>query len=160
MARNFDIKGFAELDKVLQSLPDNVHKNALAAGLRGAGRVIVKAARRKLPSNLKKLKSSYGTKILRKGSDFTRTAIVGARTGKKYEYNGDYIAHIIEYGTFSQRTEPLKQPRKRRKYEGRSLPQGLRPTPHLRPAIDETRGEQLQAISVSIKRYLDRYYRR
>ncbi|MFV1983000.1 MAG: HK97 gp10 family phage protein [Thiohalomonadales bacterium] len=65
-----DVKGIKELERTLKKMTGREANNAVAAGLRAGGRVIVKDARSRLPSEYDILKKSLTVKIKRRTSPY------------------------------------------------------------------------------------------
>lgn len=139
MSDEVKITGFADIERALKNLPDAVQNRVTKSMLRAGARVVVLAARQNLPGNYGTLKRSIATKIVRQRRSGNLTALVGAKKEGWY-------AHIVEFGTLGSRAEPLSpKTRRQRKYK-KGLPEGLKPHPFLRPALDENKAEIMRAI--------------
>jgi len=153
MAKEFEVKGLKEMERLLRKLPDRVAANALASALRAGGRPIIRQARKNLGGTNSAIAQTLKTKVLRKRGKGIRAALVGAgvskrrnkATGETVTRDGWY-AHIVEFGTLASRTRPLSSKTKRKKHKS-PLPRGLKSKPFLRPAFDTTKSASLNAIS-------------
>lgn len=143
-----DIKGLRELDRALEKLPDALKKSAETAVLRAGAAPIRKsaksfAAKSKDTGLLGKsiglsVKTTGGQKSARVGprkgmrQEVTRT---DERTGKTYKEMADpnNYSHLVEYGTSHSAAKPF-----------------------IRPAIDASQGEVLEAMAGGLDRHLTR----
>jgi len=92
-----DIKGLKELNKNLKRLDSRSTKNVLRAALRAGGRVVVKEARNKLPSEYDTLQRALTLKLQRQRSPVEMKLNVGLTMGSGARYDGWY-GHIVEFG--------------------------------------------------------------
>lgn len=97
---NFQLEGFAELEKQLIELGPKVAKKVLRGAVQSSANPIVKLARAKVPVNHGLLKKSIGVKTKTKGS--TSFTVIGPKSIKvsrngKMENPARY-AHLVEYG--------------------------------------------------------------
>ena len=145
-----------DMDHILEQLPIMLQRGALDKALRAAGKVVAKRAKELCPRS-----SQTGT---REGWS-SQTA--GERTGakplaetiavvvRKYDtasvavvgpqYPAGSLGHLIEYGHESKVWG--KEPKKRKR---------VPPRPFMRPAIDETKGEQDAAMMRVLKAELEK----
>jgi HK97 gp10 family phage protein len=112
----------------MREATSKIEKRVASAAVRAASRPVVNAARAAVPRDTGQLRKSIGVKVKRyKGAVW---AGIGPRSGFKITAsdgrprNPTQYAHLIERGTRKQRARPF-----------------------LRPAIDGTRTEQLQAFA-------------
>ena len=132
------IHGANAIAKALDKLPDELKKGGERRVLAAGAKPIVKAARGKVRKDSGNLKKSLGSKVkMIKG---VRTARVGARTGfgKMVERDGRMVyskptnyAHLVEYGTSRTAAKPF-----------------------IRPAVDNTKNEVVQAMSEGLSKHL------
>jgi hypothetical protein len=87
---NINIQGFAEFQKMLSELNDNVQKEIMKKGFAEASKPLIKQAQENINSN--RVKKSIGVKLTTEGS----TALIGARKFKPYS---GYLAPWFEDGT-------------------------------------------------------------
>jgi len=166
------VEGMKEIQRALKGLEDKVQTRVIKSGLRAGGREVVKAARRKLPSEYGTLKRSLGTKILRPSGGGVGL-LVGARTtattkkGKrKRPKNDGFYAHIVEFGTLGSRTESLSPETSRKSswsrkdrdkdQKRRGTPTGLKARPFLRPAFKESQQKIVDAFVKQVGREVER----
>ena len=156
MPEGIEVRGLMQLNRALEGLEKKAQKNAIRAAVRAGGRVIVKEARRRLPSEYGTLKKSITVKVLR-GRPTSQAAIVGpstaglTRAGKtKRPKNDGWYGHIVEFGTLGSRRTPLAAGTKRRRKYKSGLPKGLAPHPFLRPAIAATKNKVVKVFIVKL----------
>ena len=149
-----EIQGLKELNRALKLLPDRVAKNVLKSAIRAGGREVVKQSRLELKRsrfNYQTLSKSIATKVLRQRG-YSLTALVGPRVGytgrgkrRRRVANDGWYATIVEYGTLGSRTKPLA-PGTKRKRAYDPMPEGLKPSPFMRPGFEHSKGRAMRAI--------------
>lgn len=157
----FELRGGAELDKLLEELPKRVAtrlgRNAVNAG----ARVIAAEARRRAPVETGDLKKAIRVRSKRSRLPITlrlnsveATAGVGGREGP--------LAHIIEFGTAPHRI--VASPGKVLRFEvggdvrfAKAVQHpGAAPKPFLRPAAESKAGAALQQIGDNLGKGIER----
>ncbi|GAA5124663.1 HK97 gp10 family phage protein [Luteolibacter yonseiensis] len=147
-AVQLDIKGVKQLIRNLDDLPDALRKSAETAVLR-AGAVPIRKAAKRFAGNSKdtgllqksislSVKTVRGEKSARVGPRkgmrqmVTRT---DKRTGKQFQEKADpsNYSHLVEYGTSHSAAKPF-----------------------IRPAIDTSKGEVLNAMATGLDTHLTR----
>ena len=160
-----DIKGLAELDKLLKDLPVKVERNVIRGALRAGQKTMQDAAKAKLRQNgsvrTGELERSIRIRFRRKSERFgwVRSYLIAGN--KKAWY-----AHLIEYGTGSfytgtgnnSKKKPYDIKPKNRKslfFAGiaRKLVThpGIEPRPFMRPAWDATNQQSVDSIAEYIR---------
>lgn len=142
------VKGLAELQTFLSTLPVKVEKNIMRSALRQGANVLKEEAQKNLSDNVETGKLREGLKVSTNAKRGTVYAYVKAK-GKH-----GYIAHWIEYGVLPH---SLKKGAKRKsgKYQnvGRKH-QGFSAHPFMRPALDTKSQQALMAVGQRIKERL------
>lgn len=149
------VEGIEEAMRVLEELPDKTKMKAIIPSLNTAGRVVIQAARRKLPrkNEVRRYEISKGKnkgKVIRKVatgnlrasigriklSSFKRRkrlqpiVLVGPRAYGKYR---GFHGHLVEFGH-----------------------QNASPHPYMRPAYEETKGQARKIVSDAIVKYVNK----
>jgi len=104
-----EIKGLAELEKFMQTLPTNIEKNVMRSSLRAGAKVMMVQAKARAPvgpanAENKKLYGGYAGALrdsVRLGTDakFGKITAYVRAGGKNKKTGADvYYAHIIEWG--------------------------------------------------------------
>lgn len=91
-----EIKGLAELEKFMQTLPSNIEKNVMRSSMRAGAKVLMVQAKAKLKSDSGDLRDSIRIGTDAKGGRVTAYV----RAGGKNKKTGVHVvyAHIIEWG--------------------------------------------------------------
>jgi HK97 gp10 family phage protein len=144
MSGTISVTGIGSLQRALNRLPDELQKGGESAALRGGAKPITKAARAKAPQDSGQLRKSIGYNV--KTIKGKRTARVGARKGWKAEVtrNGRTVTadpskyiHLVELGTSHSAAQPF-----------------------IRPAVESTRGEVINAMADGLDKYIGRAIKR
>ena len=157
MTVTLDLKGVAELDRMLQELPKAVANKLGDAALRAGGRVIAAEARRLAPKRLKARITVGGTGEPPPNAT-TRVQAVGIRKSRHSR-----VAHLVEYGTAAHRIEP-KRKGKLLVFEvnGETVftthvdHPGAQPHPFMRPAGDTKAQEAIDRIGENLGTGIER----
>lgn len=154
------IVGTKDLEAFILKMPQDMKRGATAQVLRAGGMKIVKAAKAKAPRRKQKIAGyDYEPGLLKKAiavnvKNVKReiTARIGARSKvskavgvrKKGKREGSTVyqtpahySHLVEYGTATSAAQPF-----------------------LRPAVESTSGEVLDAMAKGLTKYLDNYAKR
>jgi HK97 gp10 family phage protein len=142
-----EIKGLAELHKLLQELPAKVEANVMRGGLRAAGKVIEEEAKRLAPVDRGDLRDSIraSVRIQRRKGLVEGTVKAG---GKKAWY-----ARLVEFGTAAH----LIRPKNRKSLFFAALAReevshpGAQKKPFMRPAFDSKAREAIKAMADYIR---------
>lgn len=158
-----ETKGWAELQKALDTVPVKMEVNVLRGALRAGTKVQLAAARRGVPvaapnAENARLYGSYAGALRDslKISTRSRRGVVTAvlRVGNKMAY----YAHMVEFGTLAHFIKPVA--RKSLFIAGLFKEvvahPGAKKHPFLRPAMDSTTGAALAAVGAYIRRRLER----
>jgi len=96
----FDVKfsGVKEFEKQIKKLTGKAAKKVLKSSLKKGASVIVKEARRNLPSQYRTLKKALRSSFRRPKTQFYQTVKIGFTVGGSAKYDGWY-AHIVEGGS-------------------------------------------------------------
>ena len=97
-----EIKGAAEMARVLRALPGKIGDRLLANAVRAGGRVILKEAKRRVPVKTGRLRDSLVVK-----KDRTRPGVVVVHVGATYAARH---AHLVEFGTVHSAARPFLRP--------------------------------------------------
>ena len=157
---DIEVKGLAELQKLLDELPARIEANVVRGGLRAAAKVIRDEARRLCPvgdaSNLPKghkpgaLRDSIRVSVSSRHGTVTASVKAGGK-------NHVYYAHMVEYGT----ARHLIKPRHRKSLFVAGLFKevidhpGAGKEPFMRPAIDNKVDEAITTFADYIKNRLE-----
>lgn len=143
----FNVKGLADLQKLLNELPAKVERNVMRGALRAGANVIKDEAKRSINSHSGELAKSLKVSARARGGRVTASVRPKGKNA--------YIARFVEYGT---------RPHKIRAKNGGLLlgnefvsevdHPGARPHPFLRPALDSQAKEATVAVGNYIKKRL------
>jgi HK97 gp10 family phage protein len=152
MAEFLNIKGGAELQKLLDQLPVKIEKNIMRSALRAGARVIANEAKAIVPVDDGDLKRS-----IRTGSSAKRGKVIAyVRAGGK---KGSFYAHMVEFGTAAHLIVPKN--RKSLSIGGQQVSAahhpGAQAKPFMRPAFDNKANEAIVAVGEQIRRRLTAY---
>lgn len=124
---NVEAKGFAELDRMLQQLPDDMARIYLVDAVRAGGELIAEEAARRAPRDTGDLAASITVKV-----------------NKNVKSNGDPEAQI----------GPSKKEQRVGRYQ--ELGTSHNPAqPFLRPALDTRGQDAIEAMRDVLKQHLD-----
>lgn len=147
------VKGFAELQKALDELPDKIERNIVRAALRAAAKVTEAEAKRLVPVRSGKLRDSIrvSTRLVKGKPKATITA-GGNKRG------APFYAHLVEFGAKAHFIKP-----KRAKSlfiagvlrDGVDHP-GARKHPFMRPALDASAQAAVLAFGQAVKARLNK----
>jgi HK97 gp10 family phage protein len=146
----FDIKGGAELDKLLQELPVKLERNILRGALRAGAVPIRDAAKAGVPVKSGALRDSIRISTGARGGKVTARIIAGNLKA--------FYAHLVEFGT---------APHEERPQNGRSLffaglartvvhHPGASPKPFMTPALDTRAAEAVNTSAEYLRARLDK----
>jgi HK97 gp10 family phage protein len=157
---DFELKGMAELQKIMDELPAKIEKNILAGALRAAGNVIADEARSRAPFGVPSTVAAdvYGAKpgslrdsvrVSMRTSNKTGQVRASVKAGDKVAY----YAHWVEFGT--ARHWILPKNRKSLVIAGIMKEKvehpGARPKPFMRRAFDTKAQAALDAMADYIR---------
>jgi HK97 gp10 family phage protein len=142
-----NIKGMAELQKLLDTLPAKLETSIIRGALRAGAKSILETAKQNVPSDTGELRD--GLKIVTRKRGGQVQAIIKA-TGKHA-----YLANWVEFGTRGHRIPgPLQ-------FNGAMLAgvdhPGARARPFLRPALDQNVNTSISAAGEYIKSRLSKH---
>lgn len=102
-----NIKGLAELDKVLRDLPGKLARNVVRGSLRAAATVVADEARVRAPVRTGGLRESIRVSTRVVHGVPQAKVVAGTKSGKKTKGGHDvFYAHMIEGGTAAHTIEP------------------------------------------------------
>lgn len=143
-----NIRGGRELSAFLSSLPAKLGKNIMRSALRAGAAVIRDEAKANVPVDQGLLKKSVRVSTSGKGGSLKATVKAGGRKAPH--------AHLVEYGTRAHKIEPKNA--EALSISGtpfRSVEHpGARPQPFMRPALDATAPQAIEAIAAQIRKRL------
>jgi HK97 gp10 family phage protein len=97
---DFQIKGLADIERTLETLPDKIHRNVLTGGLRAGAKVMALNAKERVHS-----RSGLLAKSIRYGVTRTATGLMAyiraGRVGSKAAGFRVWWAHMVEGGTIA-----------------------------------------------------------
>jgi len=102
---DFDIKGAADMERVLKALGPNVASRVGDQSLRAGAKVIVAEAKRLVPKDSGDLRDSIVTETERKNKDDNERVVL---IGFKQPTSGR--AHLTEFGTKNAAAKPFMRP--------------------------------------------------
>ena len=141
------LQGAKELDRKLRKLGDKVHRRVSRQAVNAAATPVVRAARSKAPSESGTLRKSLGKKVATFKKTATVAAIVGARKSVTGTHKGksrkpSRYAHLVEKGHIDEQGNHV----------------GAKP--FLRPALDDTQGQAMDAMAKKLAEGVEREARR
>lgn len=136
--QSFELHGLKELAETLKQLPTAVAEASLAEAAEAGGRPILNAAQANAPEDLGNLKRSLDMKVVVYPASRVATAIVGPRSREAPH------AHFTEFGTATRSTKSGAN-------RGATPPR-----PFLRPAVDQTRQQSINAIGKVLGKSIER----
>lgn len=161
------IKGGADLDRLLQTLPVKLERNIMRAALAAGARVIRDEAKRLAPvgrpsnTNIKDYGGYPGAlrDSVRVSTGVTKAGEVfaGVKAGGRTKKGADvFYAHIVEFGA---RRHIIRPRVKKMEINGKFVAgqvdhPGVRPQPFLRPAMDAKLPEALDRVTTYIRKRL------
>lgn len=104
MATTMQVKGFAELERLLVRLPDAIAKKVTVNGLKAGGRVLVKGMKARAPRLTGKLADSPMVTSSKKSTKNKGQAVVGFKKPTSRR------VHLTEFGTEHSKAEPFIRP--------------------------------------------------
>lgn len=145
MANWKNIKGGKELNDALMTLAPKIERNILRSGLRSAGQVMRDAIKAGVPVRLGNLRDSYKLSVRAKGGRVTASI-------KTYVF----YALMVERGTAEHEIRPKHAKSLFLAGVARNLVKhpGSMEKPHVRPAIDGSGTEAVQAFVNQVRKRL------
>jgi HK97 gp10 family phage protein len=153
-----ELKGFEDIEKILDALPKALGPKVVRACLREGVRPYIKEAKQNASNadNTGGLSKSIG--VLNTRGDSVGIT-VGTRRGKSFKKG--YIAHIVEYGAAPHVISPKKKKKgKVLKFGGGFVTgsvnhPGMKQQPFLRPAWETKKAVVKKAIGEALKKELN-----
>lgn len=143
-----NVKGLAELNKLLKELPAKVEGNILRGAMRAGAKVFEDRAKQMVPVKSGQLRDSIKVSTRSKRGRVSATVTAG---GKKAFY-----AHMVEFGTVRHFIKPKN--RKSLFFAGMAKEvvdhPGASPKPFMRPALDGGQAEAVNAAADYIRKRL------
>ena len=130
------VEGLDKLRRALLELPKELHKGPLRASVSAGAKVVQKQAALLAPIDEGTLKKAIYRSRSREGSSSVQEmAIVGVRYGKRFRRRGldAWYWRFIEFGTRKMRARPF-----------------------MRPAFEQTKREQIEAIRDRLAKAIER----
>lgn len=142
------IKGLADLQKALDTLPAKIEANILRSALRAGAKVILEEAKSRVPVKTGLLRDGLKVRTGLKKGKATATISTGGKHG--------FIAKFMEFGVA---THEIKAKDGGSLFFGsvfasKVVHPGLRPRPFMRPALDSKASEAVVAFGNQVKRRL------
>lgn len=145
MANEMHISGLAELDKLLKSLPAKIEGNIMRGAVRAGAKVMESRAKQLVPVDNGDLRNSI--KVTTRSRRGKVTALVKAGDKKAF------YAGMVEFGTARHFIKPKN--RKSLFFAGMAREvvdhPGSKPTPFMRPALDNSQQEAVNAAAAYIR---------
>lgn len=154
MADTVQIKGLAELQRALDTLPAKIEANIMRGAVRAGVKVIAEAAAANAPVQTGSLKLDFNVGTRSKAGMVTGRLVVGrGRKSKGGTKKAAFYAHFVEFGTKPHR---IKARRGKALAIGVSAVNhpGARPKPFLRPALDAKAQASVEAVAAYIRKRL------
>ncbi len=148
---NVKLKGFAELEKALNELPEKIERNIVRSALRQAAKVIEAEAKRQVPVRSGKLRDSIRVSVkLKNGKPVATVTAGGNKRGQPF------YAHFVEFGAAAH---VIKAKRGKALAIGGGTVErvdhpGVRKKPFMRPALDGAARAAVQAFGEQVRRRL------
>ncbi len=143
-----NVKGLAELDKLLKELPAKIEGNIMRGAMRAGARVFEDRAKQMVPVKSGQLRDSIKVSTRSKRGRVSATVTAG---GKKAFY-----AHMVEFGTARHFIKPKN--RKSLFFAGMAKEvvdhPGATQKPFMRPALDEGSTGAIDAMAEYIRKRL------
>lgn len=158
------VKGLAELHKVLQNLPEQLEKKVLRNALRAGANEFKKAAQAQVPIKSGALRKSIRVKTSARKGRWRLKATVTAGNAEAF------YAHMVEFGTASYYTgsgRTVGGPYEIKPVKGKALAflglardavihPGIHPQPFMRPAFDSGSEAAIAAFAESVRKRLSK----
>jgi len=149
-----NLKGFAELAKALNELPEKIERNIVRSALRKAAKVIEQEAKQNVPVRSGKLRDSIRVSVRIKDGRPLATVTAGGR-----EKGQAFYAQFVELGTAAHAIQA--KPGHALAIGGGTVVRvehpGARPRPYMRPALDASAAAAVQAFGEQVKRRLTKH---
>lgn len=145
MANELHVSGLSELDKLLKELPAKIEGNIMRGAVRAGAKVMEERAKQAVPVDDGDLRDSIKVTTRSRRGKVTASVRAG---GKKAFY-----AHMVEFGT----ARHFIKPRKRKSLFFAGLARevvdhpGSAPKPFMRPALDNSQQEAVDAAAAYIR---------
>lgn len=141
-----NVKGLAELQAVLNTLPAKVERNLMRSAMRQGANVIMKKAKANLAAN-----GSVETAVLQRGIKVSTNAKGGTVTAKvRASGKHGYIANWIEYGVSAHSIKKGADLSSGKLQSGKPHP-GFSEVPFMRPALDTEMQTALIAVGKALQ---------
>lgn len=145
MANELHVSGLSELDRLLKELPAKIEGNIMRGAVRAGAKVMEARAKELVPVDDGDLRDSIKVRAKSKRGQVSATVRAG---GKKAFY-----AHMVEFGTARHFIKPKK--RKSLFFAGIAREvvdhPGTSPKPFMRPALDNSQREAVDAAAAYIR---------
>lgn len=145
MANELHVSGLSELDRLLKELPAKIEGNIMRGAVRAGAKVMETRAKELVPVDDGDLRDSIKVSTKSKRGQVSATVRAG---GKKAFY-----AHMVEFGTARHFIKPRK--RKSLFFAGMAREvvdhPGTPPKPFMRPALDNSQREAVDAAAAYIR---------
>lgn len=145
MANELHVSGLSELDRLLKELPAKIEGNIMRGAVRAGAKVMETRAKELVPVDDGDLRDSIKVSTKSKRGQVSATVRAG---GKKAFY-----AHMVEFGTARHFIKPKK--RKSLFFAGMAREvvdhPGTSPKPFMRPALDNSQREAVDAAAAYIR---------
>lgn len=135
------VEGLADVLSALDGVSKKIKRKGIRKGVNVAGKIVLRAAKAKVPNKSGLLKRSLGRKVKVYRSTGVAVAVVGPRVGFKQEVarggatvlsNPTKYAHLVEGGTSRSQAFPF-----------------------LRPALESSKAEVREAMANAIREVLE-----
>lgn len=149
-----EVKGLADLQRALDSLPAKIEANIMRAAIRAGAKVIAKAAATNVHSVSGELAESvrFGARLEAKQGQVLGYVRAGGK-GKKGKASVFY-AHMVEFGTAAHVIKARKPNRMLAIGVAQVQHPGAKKRPFLRPALDAHQQAALEAVGDVIRKRL------
>lgn len=146
----FKLKGGAELQRMLNSLPAKIEKNIMRSALRAGARVIANEAKANVAVEDGALRRSIRVSARAKKGRVTASVKAGSKEAFYYRF--------VEFGTAAHTIKPKNK--QALYFDGQFAKNvrhpGAKAKPFMRPALDNKADEAIQAVGEQIRKRLNK----
>jgi len=145
MANELHVSGMSELDSLLKELPAKIEGNIMRGAVRAGAKVMEARAKELVPVDDGDLRDSIKVRAKSKRGQVSATVRAGSKKA--------FYAHMVEFGTARHFIKPKK--RKSLFFAGIAREvvdhPGTSPKPFMRPALDNSQREAVDAAAAYIR---------
>lgn len=163
MANDVQVRGLAELQRALDTLPAKIEANIMRGAVRAGTQVLAEAARANVPVRSGRLAESVRVGSVRIDKRTGRVVgvvragkLVGSKGKAKDKFADVFYAHMVEYGTAAHiiKAPPGAKLNVRGIFLSSVEHPGAKKRPFMRPALDTHGRAAVEAIAAYIRKRL------